>query len=237
MFLLHWGILFTVSCFANLLGLNISSAFNSAVTIYILIPIFIDTTINTGSGVVVKFDKLNPVIGNTATVPSWRFDGKPLGVWSRHGYAIQRQWIRKTFYELDKSMAEADYRKIYFIPELESKLDFINLNHKSTDEVIRAKVMDALVLMEREVGKRTGARGQRAFSDAEKLTLKSFDSTTWRGHAQIFETLKRTYINRYNEADLQERGVDKCHDQDGIEKKRVWGFQIIIHERCYLWPR
>ena len=46
MFLVHWGILATVSCFANLLGLNISSAFNSAITIYILIPIFAHTSIN-----------------------------------------------------------------------------------------------------------------------------------------------------------------------------------------------
>ena len=39
MFLQHWFILFSTACFANLFGLNISSAFNSAVTIYILIPL------------------------------------------------------------------------------------------------------------------------------------------------------------------------------------------------------
>jgi len=41
MFFPHWVILFTTSCFANMLGLNVSSAFNSAVTIYILIPILL----------------------------------------------------------------------------------------------------------------------------------------------------------------------------------------------------
>ncbi|MCA6434581.1 MAG: ATP-binding cassette domain-containing protein, partial [Cytophagales bacterium] len=34
----YWMILFSCSCFANMLGLNISSAFDSAVTIYIIIP-------------------------------------------------------------------------------------------------------------------------------------------------------------------------------------------------------
>jgi len=68
MFFAHWAILFTASCFANLLGLNISSAFNSAVTIYILIPILLIPQLIL-SGVVVKFDKLNPMIGNSATVP------------------------------------------------------------------------------------------------------------------------------------------------------------------------
>ena len=37
----YWFVLFSISCFANILGLNISSAFNSAVTIYILIPFLI----------------------------------------------------------------------------------------------------------------------------------------------------------------------------------------------------
>jgi len=41
MFLPYWAILFSCSFFANMLGLNISSAFNSAVTIYILIPILL----------------------------------------------------------------------------------------------------------------------------------------------------------------------------------------------------
>ena len=38
MFFYHWMILFSTSCFANLLGLNISSSFNSVKVIYILIP-------------------------------------------------------------------------------------------------------------------------------------------------------------------------------------------------------
>ena len=41
MFLEYWLMLFAVSLFANALGLNISSAFKSAVTIYIIIPFLI----------------------------------------------------------------------------------------------------------------------------------------------------------------------------------------------------
>src|SRR5690606_23169385 len=61
MFIDYWLVLFTVSCFANTLGLNISSAFNSAVTIYILIPFLIIPQLLL-AGVVVKFEKLNPTI-------------------------------------------------------------------------------------------------------------------------------------------------------------------------------
>jgi ABC-type multidrug transport system ATPase subunit len=77
----YWLVLFTTSCFANILGLNISSAFNSVVTIYILIPFIIIPQL-LFSGVLVKFDKLHitstkheyvPVIGDLMTA-RWSFE-------------------------------------------------------------------------------------------------------------------------------------------------------------------
>ena len=58
MTLAYWIVLFTTSCSANLLGLNISSAFNSVITIYILIPFIIIPQL-LFSGVLVKYDKLH----------------------------------------------------------------------------------------------------------------------------------------------------------------------------------
>ncbi|HZY26322.1 MAG TPA: ATP-binding cassette domain-containing protein, partial [Bacteroidales bacterium] len=54
----YWIILFTTSCTANMLGLNISSAFSSVITIYILIPFILIPQL-LFSGVIVKFDKLH----------------------------------------------------------------------------------------------------------------------------------------------------------------------------------
>ena len=65
----YWILLFSSFCFANMLGLNISSSFNSAVTIYILIPILIIPQL-LFSGVMVKFDKLNPIITSQSQVPA-----------------------------------------------------------------------------------------------------------------------------------------------------------------------
>ena len=41
MTLQYWLVLFTTSCCANIIGLNLSSALNSVITIYILIPFII----------------------------------------------------------------------------------------------------------------------------------------------------------------------------------------------------
>lgn len=225
MFLLHWGILFSVSCFANLLGLNISSAFNSAVTIYILIPILLIPQLVL-SGVVVKFDKLNPVIGNTATVPfvgdlmtsRWAFEAAMVAQFKDNEF-------EENFYPMDKDMAEADYRKIYFIPELESKLDFINLNHKSSDPAIRAKVMDALVLMENEIGKQLERVGKQHFPDAEKLTLKSFDSVTYEATKKFLTILKRTHITNYNNADRKKEALINAMTKTASQEKEFEVFK------------
>ena len=139
MFLQHWFILFTTACFANLLGLNISSAFNSAVTIYILIPLLLIPQLIL-SGVVVKFDKLNPRIGNSATVPfvgdlmasRWAFEAAMVSQFKDNDFERQ-------FYLYDKIMANSDYKKVYFIPEVETKLQYC-LNHfKSSDESSQIK--------------------------------------------------------------------------------------------------
>ena len=58
MTLSFWLILFTTSCSANILGLNISSAFNSVIAIYIIIPFILIPQL-LFSGVIVKFDKLH----------------------------------------------------------------------------------------------------------------------------------------------------------------------------------
>lgn len=56
--LTYWIILFSTSALASLTGLNISSAFHSVVTIYILIPFIIIPQL-LFSGVLVKFDNLH----------------------------------------------------------------------------------------------------------------------------------------------------------------------------------
>lgn len=58
MTLTYWIVLFSSSCLANLTGLNISSAFSSVATIYILIPFIIIPQL-LFSGVLVKFDNLH----------------------------------------------------------------------------------------------------------------------------------------------------------------------------------
>jgi hypothetical protein len=203
MFLIHWGILFTVSCFANLVGLNISSAFNSAVTIYILIPILLIPQLIL-SGVVVKFDKLNPLIGNTATVPMvgdimasrWAFEASMVAQYKDNDF-------EKEFYLYDKTMAASDYKKVYYIPELETQLDFVNLNYKNPEPKLREEVVGNLKLIRNEIERELLEIGRDKFKGTDRLQIEKFDTTVYKEVHGFLEALKKFYINRYNAADLR----------------------------------
>lgn len=206
MFLQHWFILFTTACFANLLGLNISSAFNSAVTIYILIPLLLIPQLIL-SGVVVKFDKLNPRIGNAATVPfvgdlmasRWAFEAAMVSQFKDNDFERQ-------FYLYDKVMANSDYKKVYFIPEVESKLQYCLNNFQSKDATVREKVVQDLAIIHREVSNEL-EETQQKLSAIDNLGSGKFDSTSYNQISRFLESLKKFYVNRYNAADHKKEEI------------------------------
>ncbi len=130
MFSDYWMILFTTSCFANILGLNISSAFNSAVTIYILIPFLIIPQLLL-AGVVVKFDKLNPALAAAGSVP---FAGEIMASrWAFEALAVNQfkdNEYEKHFYREDKRISIATYKKDYWMQKLLNKVAKIDNSMK-----------------------------------------------------------------------------------------------------------
>ena len=130
----YWLVLFVTSCFANMLGLNISSAFDSVVTIYILIPIILIPQLLL-SGVIVKFDKLNPTLSSQSMVPMtgemmtsrWAFEALAVNQFKENAY-------EKEFYPIDKAMSHASYKKNYWIPELQTKLNACIKNIDNSDK-------------------------------------------------------------------------------------------------------
>lgn len=219
MYLHHWAILFTTSCFANLLGLNISSAFNSAVTIYILIPLLLIPQLIL-SGVVVRFDKLNPVIGNSATVPlvgdlmasRWAFEASMVTQFKDNRYESE-------FYRYDKAMANADFKKIYFIPELETRLQYCLQYYRSADPHLRDKLGADYALLRRELTSEVEVTGAKNAAFIADITLEKFDSATYDKAYAFLETLRQFYIRRFNNADQQRE--DKIQGMTDSPEKEI----------------
>jgi len=200
MFLPFWLILFSTSCFANVLGLNISSAFNSAVTIYILIPILLIPQLLL-SGVVVKFDKLNPDMTAMDKVPfigetmasRWAFEAAMVTQYKENNF-------EKPFFNLDKQMGNSEYKNLYYIPTLMSKLDFCNLHYRDKDRQIIKKVEGDLLLMQKEIGYELDKFGHKNLPDHQNLSLEDFSEKTYKNTKHFLEVLKKVYIRRYNDA-------------------------------------
>jgi ABC-type multidrug transport system ATPase subunit len=194
----YWLILFTCTCFANMLGLNISASFNSAVTIYILIPILIIPQLLL-SGVVISFDKFNPRVGKPVGIP---LIGEMMASrWAFEAYMVTQfkdNPFEKQFYELDKTAAQAEYKRIYFIPKLESKLAYC-LNQRSSWRNPRdLKMVSALEMLRNEIKYELDYVGKDKFPQVERLAIGKFDSTTYVQASTFLKTLKLFYKSKLN---------------------------------------
>ncbi len=214
----YWLILFSCSCFANLLGLNISSAFDSAVTIYILIPILIIPQLLL-SGVVISFDKFNPKVG--------RPDGIPLlgelmaSRWAFEAYMVTQfkdNPLEKQFYELDQKHAIAEYKRGYYLPTLESKLsDVINHPEDWRNQREGNKIKATLDLLRNELTHESGIVG-KGMPEINKLEVGKFDSAAYLKVNQFLKTLKEFYSIRSRHAQAnKEKLLAQLTDDD--EKK------------------
>jgi len=123
MLLPFWLILFSTSCFGNLIGLNISASLNSVITIYILIPLILVPHLLLG-GAMINFDDLHDSITNKKHVPltgdlmvtRWAYEALTVEQFKENEF-------QKHFFDQEKRISEADYVTSYLIPELEAKLD------------------------------------------------------------------------------------------------------------------
>jgi ABC-type multidrug transport system ATPase subunit len=114
----YWLILFTTSCWANLVGLIISAGLNSVVTIYILIPLILVPQL-LFSGVVIEFNNMHkkisaekyvPVIGDMWT-SRWAYEAIMVTQFKDNRFEEQ-------FYKSEKEIHAAIYYKSFCLPQL-----------------------------------------------------------------------------------------------------------------------
>jgi ABC-type multidrug transport system ATPase subunit len=205
----YWIMLFSSFCFANMLGLNISASFNSAVTIYILIPILIIPQL-LFSGVMVKFDKLNPIITSQHVVPV--VGDMMASRWAFEGLAVRQfkenEFSKKT-YKYEKAIHIATYKKDYWLPAMITKLGTCDADYKKPEN--RQQVIDALKMLQSEIRKELKVPGNEKLKcgGLEKLTIEGF-SPTVSGQVSDFlnNTLKTVYLNNFKRASgLKEKEV------------------------------
>jgi hypothetical protein len=128
--------------------------------------------------------------------------------------------FEKEFYLFDKMMSESDYKKIYFIPQLESKLDFVNLYFKNQEPEIRSEVIKALDLVRNEISGELKDIGTENFKNINDLTIEKYDSSVYSQTISFIDRLEKYYVKRYNKADvLKDNKVGEMTSSIEKEKK------------------
>ncbi|HAA17055.1 MAG TPA: ABC transporter [Cytophagales bacterium] len=138
MLLPFWLVLFSVSCFANVVGLNISSAFNSAVTVYILIPLLLIPQIIL-CGLLFSFDRLNDAISTRGKVPimadlmasRWAYEAMAV-------YQFKNNGFEDYIYDYHRVKQQANYKITFLVTELRAKRRSVDKHYLGDSDSLRA---------------------------------------------------------------------------------------------------
>jgi len=201
----YWLALFTTAAFANLLGLNISASFNSAITIYIIIPLLI-IPMMVLSGAMFSFDKLNRNIGSIDKVPiiaeimatRWTYEALMVSQFKDNEY-------EKIFYDFEKEMSIADYKKVYFLPKLNEVLNLVNKDFNNNE--LTPENSGNLKLLSNEIRKEMTLVNSIRFQYLNSLTPESYSID--------ISTAVRLYLIKLN------KYYDSVYFANDLKKERI----------------
>jgi len=212
----YWVVLFSASCFANVLGLNISSAFDSAVTIYILIPVLVIPQLLM-SGVVIPFDKFNPSVGKPNGVPlmgevmasRWAFEALMVTQFKDNPF-------EKNFFQYDQKESAANYKRHYLVSKLTSKHSYLAANRNQWRNKNHEGVRNALNILKVELGYELALHRSEKQSIVEKLEVGKYDSLTHVTVGTVLVQLSSWYSKQAKEAqDEKSKAVLELQNQLG----------------------
>jgi len=188
----HWLVLFSAASASNMIGLNISSALDSVITIYILIPFLIVPQL-LFSGTMVKFEKLNKSISSYEYVPV--LGDLMISRWAYEAMAVKQfrdNEYEKYFYFLEKKKSESSYVSSYLIPALLNKIS--KIEHE-TDKVKKAKDISFL---QREIIRLNNKTPKYTFDDVNLITIEKFDNAVITKLQEHLKLVTKYYQKKQN---------------------------------------
>jgi ABC transport system ATP-binding/permease protein len=225
MTLAFWFMLFTVSCMANVLGLNISSAFNSAVTVYVIIPLLLIPQMIL-SGVLFNFDKLNNIISTKGTVPiladlmasRWAYEAMATYQFTNNDY-------EQTFFEHEKIRSQADFKSAFLFDALNKRNEFIDANRESKNDSIRNMVIYQQYVIRNTLKHEPLLQFPQYVSLVQSLSQPIYSRETTKAINAFLQDYRKRYQDIYN------------YQESTIEKKMAFyssqGWDVIENKNRY----
>jgi ABC transport system ATP-binding/permease protein len=218
MYFHYWLILFSAWVSANIMGLVISDSFKTVVTIYILIPFLVIPQIIL-SGIIVKFEKLNPSISSPSSIPSygeiitarWAYEALAVHQFMENKYEVK-------FYTYDKTKSVAEYKKNYWVRNLKNKIDDLERNLPDVNK--RQLCEQDLLVLRNEIEKENIQNEHIKFKYVANIKYGKFSPEIIEAARDYFDKLNNYYIKLYNKTnDLKDKVVSNLQSNDAAKEQ------------------
>lgn len=236
MYFNYWLALFTTAFCANMLGLNISASFNSAITIYIVIPLLI-IPMMVLSGAMFSFDKLNRKIGNVDKVPliaelmptRWTYEALIVSQFKDNGYSkVDFNRNNETYYDLRKKISEAEFNKVHKLKALRDAIETSIAEYKSNprnasrpdDLILRksSKQFSRLTLINNELNKLAEMYDMEKFIYQNDLTKDNFNPSIADSLSCYLDRLDKAFSKISNSANDRR---DRFYNMNALRLKEL----------------
>ncbi|MFH0757916.1 MAG: ATP-binding cassette domain-containing protein [Bacteroidota bacterium] len=216
----YWLALFSTAVCANMIGLVISSAFNSAVTIYIVIPLVM-IPMMVLSGAMFSFEKLNRSITTVDKVPviaemmptKWSYEALMV-------HQFKANQFEKNFYAYEKQISINNFKSAYLLPELEDRLNACIYEFRESGAI--ANSAGGLEVLKNEIARADPLVRDITFQEGE-LTPGAFSELTILKATRFLRVLKKYYIDLFSAASREkERHLGRL-----MEEKRSVYFSML----------
>lgn len=161
------------------------------------------------SGAMFPFDKLNRTVGGIKKAPliaeimptKWSYEALMVNQFKNNEF-------EKNFYEIEKRESNADFKQVYYIPELEERLDFIENNwYKFNDDPeIKEAITDDLKLLQNELSKEEVRTGLD-FGSIHQLDTAMFNEIILDKTRDYLEKLSSFYSLQFQKANNEKENM------------------------------
>ena len=192
-----WLMLFSVAVSSNILGLIISSTFNSIVTIYIMIPLLMIPQMVLG-GAMFTFDKLNKTLTSVDKVPlvaefipaRYAYEGLIV-------YQYKHNKFNSKTFDVQMEKSQADYKISSYLPKVKEVLDKSLSRFESGVDTTDQSYIDDLELVHNELANEMRRNPEIEFNKLSLLTPSKFSTAAFYAADEYIDQLKSLYNERF----------------------------------------
>jgi hypothetical protein len=222
----YWFVMFTTSCTANMIGLIISSALDSVIAIYVLIPFILVPQMLLG-GAMIDFDDLHESVSDKINVPM--IGDMMVSRWAYEALAVdqfQHNAYEKEFYELDEQKSRCIYLSTYLMSELDNItsrcIKLADLKNPTEDD--EYELEDLLKVLKNEIEYLNYRNEEIKFEATETLEPENFNYMHGN-YLQLFLRAQKEYYNEQAELANAERQMKLNALEEKLGKDGLYQLQ------------